>query len=51
MEGFGMDEESDFAATTYAGMRRRARIANGMTFFISINSPPLTMARFSDVIG
>ncbi len=41
MDGFGVDTVSDFAATTYAGMSIRARMANGMTFFISINSPPL----------
>jgi hypothetical protein len=51
MEGFGVDRESDFAATTYAGMSIRARIANGMTFFISINSPLLGITRFSNVIS
>jgi hypothetical protein len=34
MEGFGPDRVSDLAATTYAGTMRRARIANGMNFFI-----------------
>jgi hypothetical protein len=41
MEGFGPDKVSDLAATTYAGTMRRARIANGMNFFISIS--PLWM--------
>ena len=36
MEGFGPDPVSDLTATTYAGTMRRARIANGMNFFISI---------------
>ncbi len=34
MEGLVVDTVSDFAAMTFAGMRIRARIANGMTFFI-----------------
>ena len=34
MEGFVADTVSDFAATTYAGISIRARIANGTTFFI-----------------
>src|SRR5467141_3466866 len=39
MEGLGPDPVSDLAATTYAGTMRRASIANGMNFFISMISP------------
>ena len=38
--------ESDLALTIDAGIMSRARIANGMTFFISIVSPPLGIAYF-----
>jgi hypothetical protein len=47
IEGFGVEAESDLAATTYAGTMIRASIANGMTFFISISSPPLYDGSFS----